>query len=82
MFCPPSAAIRSSNSMGSPTSTVTYKVFKGNLAPIGIISCMPVCTNGTTIGIQSASRINLPMPLFAEPMVFPPSRERLPSGNM
>lgn len=24
----------------------------------------------------------LPTPLLAEPMVFPPSRERLPSGNM
>jgi len=24
----------------------------------------------------------LPTPLFEEPMVFPPSRERLPSGNM
>lgn len=24
----------------------------------------------------------LPMPLLAEPIVFPPSRERLPSGNM
>lgn len=31
----------------------------GKLAPIGIISCMPVCTKGITIGTVSASRTNL-----------------------
>lgn len=32
----------------------------GMLAPIGMMSCIPLCTNGTTMGILSASRTNLP----------------------
>lgn len=32
----------------------------GMLAPIGMMSCIPLCTNGTTMGILSASRTILP----------------------
>lgn len=37
----------------------TVLPIRGILAPIGMISCIPICTNGTTKGILSASRINL-----------------------
>lgn len=40
----------------------------GSLAPTGIISCMPVCTNGKTIGTLSASRIIL-LPLYTSSTV-------------
>jgi hypothetical protein len=38
---------------------LTVLPIRGTLAPTGIISCIPVCTKGTTIGRVSASKINL-----------------------